>query len=154
MKFLSAFYTLISTVSLIMFANISHANSLSSEYTSKWWKGCRNNVRTQQRRKNRLTKLERIGELSTRDKNTVFNNIGYLICIDMLKEQYQQLDGNKAIGIDNVTKLMYGEKLDENLNNLIKRIWRGTYEPKPSRICEIPKEDGSTRPLAISTVTS
>lgn len=97
-----------------------------------------------------LTKLERIGELSARDKNTMFNNIGHLICVDMLKEQYHQLDGNKAIGVDNVTKLMYGEKLDENLNNLIKRIRRGTYEPKPSRICEIPKEDGSTRPLAIS----
>ncbi|MCW5583201.1 MAG: group II intron reverse transcriptase/maturase [Gammaproteobacteria bacterium] len=97
-----------------------------------------------------LTKLERIGELSTSDKHTVFNNIGHLICIDMLKEQYHQLEGNKAIGIDNVTKLTYGENLDENLNTLIKRIRRGTYEPKPSRICEIPKEDGSTRPLAIS----
>ena len=97
-----------------------------------------------------LTKLERIGELSTHDKSAVFNNIGHLICIDMLKEQYRQLDGKKAAGIDDMTKLTYGEKLEENLINLIKRIRRGTYEPKPARITEIPKEDGSTRPLAIS----
>jgi group II intron reverse transcriptase/maturase len=30
------------------------------------------------------------------------------------------------------------------------RIRRGTYRPEPSRIVEIPKEDGSTRPLAIA----
>lgn len=99
-----------------------------------------------------LTKLERIGELSTRNKEMVFNNIGHLLNADMLKEQYQQLDGKKAIGIDKVTKETYGKALEENINNLIKRIRRGTYKPKPSRITEIPKEDGSTRPLAISCV--
>jgi RNA-directed DNA polymerase len=97
-----------------------------------------------------LTKLNRIGELSAKDKGMVFNNIGYLITADMLKEQYNKLDGKKAIGIDKMTKLEYGEKLDENIINLIKRIRRGTYQPKPARITEIPKEDGSTRPLAIS----
>lgn len=70
----------------------------------------------------------------------------------MLVEQYQRLDGKKAIGIDKVTKVAYGENLGENINALIKRIRRGTYKPKPSRITEIPKEDGSTRPLAISCV--
>lgn len=97
-----------------------------------------------------LTKLNRIGELSANDKNMVFNNIGHLITADMLKEQYHELDGKKAIGIDKVTKLIYGGKLDENINDLIKRIRRGVYKPKPARITEIPKEDGSTRPLAIS----
>lgn len=99
-----------------------------------------------------LTKLERIGELSAQNKEMVFNNIGHLLNADMLKEQYQQLDGKKAVGIDKVTKETYGKSLDENINNLVKRIRRGTYKPKPSRITEIPKEDGSTRPLAISCV--
>ena len=49
-----------------------------------------------------------------------------------------------------MTKQTYGENLDENICNLIKKIRRGTYQPKPARITEIPKEDGSTRPLAIS----
>ena len=45
------------------------------------------------------TKLERIGELSAQDWQLVFNNIGHLINVDMLKEQYWLLAGNKAIGI-------------------------------------------------------
>lgn len=97
-----------------------------------------------------LTKLERIGVLSAQDHGMVFNNIGHLINADMLKEQYQQLDGKKAVGVDKLTKVDYGVQLDKNINELIKRIRRGTYRPKPARITEIPKEDGSTRPLAIS----
>jgi RNA-directed DNA polymerase len=97
-----------------------------------------------------LTKLERIGELSAQNRDMVFNNIGHLVNVDMLKEQYQRLDGKKAVGIDKVTKSGYGEQLDRNINELIMRIRRGTYKPKPARITEIPKEDGSTRPLAIS----
>lgn len=45
-----------------------------------------------------LTKLKRIGELSVANRGMVFNNIGQLINADMLKEQFQQLDGNKAVG--------------------------------------------------------
>ena len=97
-----------------------------------------------------LTKLERIGELSARNKQLMFNNIGHIISADMLKEQFQQLDGNKAVGIDKVTKASYSENLERNITTLIQKIRRGTYKPKPARITEIPKEDGSTRPLAIS----
>lgn len=95
-------------------------------------------------------KLERIGELSKQKKGLVFNNLGHIVCIDWFRELYQQLDGKKAIGIDGITKEKYGKNLEANLEDLIKRIRRGQYEPKPSRITEIPKEDGSTRPLAIS----
>jgi RNA-directed DNA polymerase len=97
-----------------------------------------------------LTKLKRIGVLSANNRDITFNNIGYLINADMLKEQYMQLDWRKATGIDKVTKRAYGIKLNDNINELIRRIRRGTYKPKPARITEIPKEDGSTRPLAIS----
>lgn len=97
-----------------------------------------------------LTKLERIGELSAENRQLVFNNIGHVINADMLKEQYRQLDGSKAVGIDKVTKASYGENLDKNITALIQKIRRGTYKPQPARITEIPKEDGSTRPLAIS----
>ncbi|EQB97926.1 RNA-directed DNA polymerase [Photorhabdus temperata subsp. temperata M1021] len=68
----------------------------------------------------------------------------------MLKGQFLRLDGSKAVGIDRMTKAAYGEHLDENIQNLILRIRRGTYHPKAARITEIPKEDGSKRPLAIS----
>ena len=96
------------------------------------------------------TKLQRIGELSARDKTLVFNNLGHIIDAAWLRELYRQLDGSKAIGIDGITKDAYGANLEANLNDVIKRIRRGQYQPRPARIVEIPKEDGSTRPLAIS----
>lgn len=96
------------------------------------------------------TKLKRIGERSKRDRGTVFNNIGSVIDLDMLKATYHSLEENKASGLDKMTTEKYGAKLDENLKNLMLKIRRGTYKPQPTRLVEIPKEDGSTRPLAIS----
>lgn len=95
-------------------------------------------------------KLERIGELSTQKKDLVFNNLGHIICVEWLREIYRRADGSKAVGIDGVTKEKYGENLEANLEDLIKRIRRGQYQPKPARMREILKEDGSSRPLAIS----
>ncbi|MEI8281449.1 MAG: reverse transcriptase domain-containing protein [Armatimonadota bacterium] len=96
------------------------------------------------------TKLQRVGELSVHDKDLVFNNLGHIISIEWLRDLYRQLDGSKAIGIDGVSKESYGTNLEQNLSDLIKRIRRGQYLPKLARITEVPKEDGSTRPLAIS----
>lgn len=96
------------------------------------------------------TKLERIGKRAKFRRDTVFNNIGYIVDLDLLRESYRQLDGQKAVGIDGVTKASYGAKLEENLQDLLARIRRNAYKPQPSRLVEIPKEDGSTRPLAIS----
>jgi RNA-directed DNA polymerase len=96
------------------------------------------------------TKLDRISKLSARDERVVFNNLGHIIDKSLLKEMYNSLRGDKAIGIDGVTKEQYGTRLDENLDELLIRIRRGTFRPRPARIVEIPKEDGSNRPLAIS----
>lgn len=85
-----------------------------------------------------LTKLDRISELSARDKFIVFNNLGHIINLDLLNELYHQLDGSKAVGIDGVTKESYGKQLEENLIDLLQRIRRGTYRPQPARIVEIP----------------
>jgi len=100
--------------------------------------------------KQKTTKLECIGKRAIHRKDTVFNNIGYVVDMDLLRECYQELDGKKAIGIDGVTKEAYGKKLKDNLQDLLAKIRRHAYKPQASRIVEIPKEDGSTRPLAIS----
>ena len=73
-----------------------------------------------------LTKLDRIGKLSATDKNIIFNNLGHVICTDMLLEQYHKLDAKKAVGIDNITKAEYGENWNENSQNLILKIRKGT----------------------------
>lgn len=98
----------------------------------------------------KTTKLECIGKRAIHRKDTVFNNIGYVVDLDLLHECYQELDGKKAIGIDGATKESYGRGLEDNLQDLLTRIRRHAYKPQASRVVEIPKEDGSTRPLAIS----
>jgi group II intron reverse transcriptase/maturase len=95
------------------------------------------------------TKLERITQLSKENPDMVFTSIGHLINIGMLKDCHARMDGDKAVGIDGITKEEYGRKLDENLNDLIDRMKRKAYHPKPARRVEIPKDNGKTRPLNI-----
>ncbi|MCC8046999.1 MAG: reverse transcriptase [Clostridiales bacterium] len=62
------------------------------------------------------------------------------------------MDKNKATGVDRVTKGEYGQNLNANLENLVKRMKEGSYRPKPSRRVFIPKETkGKMRPLGISS---
>lgn len=97
-----------------------------------------------------LTKLERISALAKKDQELVFNNLGHVLDQEMLMKQYVEMVGNKATGIDGITKIEYGKELEANTALLIDKIRKDKYRPKPARIVLIPKEDGSSRPLAIS----
>ncbi len=97
-----------------------------------------------------LTKLERISVLAKQDQGIVFNNLGHILDQELLEEQYEKLDAKKASGIDGMIKSEYGKELKTNVASLLKRIQLDHYRPKPAKIVQIPKEDGSYRPLAIS----
>lgn len=96
------------------------------------------------------TKLDHIRKRAQAQPDTVFHNLGHVLTPEFLYEAYKQLDGKKAVGIDKVDKEEYGKELLNNITILIKKIRRKQYRHKASKIVEIPKEDGSTRPLAIS----
>lgn len=95
------------------------------------------------------TKLERIAQLSNNNPNMVFTSIGHLIDRKLLAKCHKELDGDKAVGIDGITKDEYETMPDENLEDLMERLKRGAYHPKPARRVEIPKDNGKTRPLSI-----
>ena len=95
------------------------------------------------------TKLERISQLSKENPDMVFTSIGHLINAEMLTDCHRKMDGSKAVGIDGITKDMYEKNLEENIQNLVKRLKNKAYKPKPARRVEIPKENGKTRPLSI-----
>lgn len=95
------------------------------------------------------TKLERISQLSRENPEMVFTSIGHLINRELLKECNEKMDGDKAVGIDGVTKDAYGRNLEENVKNLEDRLRKKAYRPQPARRVEIPKENGKTRPLSI-----
>jgi RNA-directed DNA polymerase len=96
------------------------------------------------------TKLDRVEQRSRQDRGTVFNNLGYLINKEMLEECFDSLDRSKAVGIDGINKDTYRKNLAVNLEQLLFKIRQGSYHPKASRIVEIPKASGGSRPLAIS----
>ena len=95
------------------------------------------------------TKLERISQLSTENPEMVFMSIGHLINQELLKECHEKMDGDKAVGIDGITKEEYGKNLEENLNKLVGRLKKKSYRPQPARRVEVPKDNGKTRPLSI-----
>jgi group II intron reverse transcriptase/maturase len=72
--------------------------------------------------------------------------------VDSLKECFNHISGNKAVGIDGVTKEEYGKHLDENLQGLVGRMKQMAYRPASVRQVLIPKEGKSKekRPLGIS----
>jgi RNA-directed DNA polymerase len=79
------------------------------------------------------TKLERISELSVKDRGMVFNNLGHLLDCALLMKTYALQDKTKAVGIDGVTKEEYGKNLAKNVKELLIRIRRGTYRSKPAQ---------------------
>jgi len=96
------------------------------------------------------TKLGRIEELSANNPKMVFTSLYHLINEDLLRECHKEMDGRKATGVDGVTKAEYEANLEENLGNLVKRLKRKSYKPKPSLRVYIPKANGKLRPLGMA----
>ena len=98
------------------------------------------------------TNLKGIGEKARREPKLVFTSLYHHISDpDNLRACYEALPGNRAVGIDGVTKKDYGEKLEENLQDLSARLRRQGYRPQPKRRTYIPKPGSEKgRPLGIS----
>ncbi len=97
------------------------------------------------------TKLERIAEISARTAKPVFTSLYHMIDADLLKQCFKEIDGKKAVGIDEVTKEEYGEQLDSNVEDLVKRLKNKAYKPLPTKRVYIPKGNGKMRPLGIAS---
>lgn len=100
------------------------------------------------------TKLTRIAWLSASDPHKRFDSLMHHFNEVSLAACFHELDGNKAVGIDEISKADYGENLDANLQDLVERMKRMAYRPLPVRQALIPKEGqpGATRPLGISVL--
>ena len=96
------------------------------------------------------TKIARINQIAKERPDEVFTSIYHLINFELLKECFIELDGNKATGIDQMTKTEYAENLEENLNNIVTRLKKMSYRPSPARRVNIPKPNGKVRKLAIA----
>jgi len=95
------------------------------------------------------TKLALISEKARREPKFQFVSLAHLLDEGFLKECYYSLGRERASGIDGVSWKEYGERLDENLKNLVARMKAKQYKPLPARRVYIPKNEHEKRPLGL-----
>ena len=83
--------------------------------------------------------LERISIKARANPDLVFTSLYHHIAdIEHLQACFRLLKGNKAVGVDDVTKSMYADDLEANLQDLSARLKRMGYRPQPKRRVYIP----------------
>jgi len=96
------------------------------------------------------TKLARIAEVARTRPTEKFTSLGHLINEELLEICHNEANGQKATGVDFVTKEEYGRNLEGNLKDLVVRLKRQGYHPQPVRRVYIPKPGSKVkRPLGI-----
>jgi len=99
-----------------------------------------------------LSALDRVRQRARKDKKAKFTALLHHVTVELLREAYRRLQRHASAGVDGVTWVQYGERLEENLRELHARLHRGAYRAKPSRRVYIAKADGRQRPLGIATL--
>jgi len=97
-------------------------------------------------------KLSSISKCAKEDKIYEFRSLAPYLNVAFLKDCYYNLARNKAVGIDKVSWQEYNSSLDENLIKLVQRLKNKSFRPLPAKRVYIPKGNGETRPLGISTI--
>lgn len=95
------------------------------------------------------TRLSRIAEAARNRPKERMTSLVHLLDKQRLWDCHLEMQGDKAAGVDGMTKAEYERELESNLEDLIWRMKRQAYKPKPSRRTYIPKENGDKRPLGI-----
>ena len=98
------------------------------------------------------TGLLKVAERAKRHPDVQMLALAHHIDESALERVYRSLRRDAAVGIDGITVEQYGEQLVGNLQALRARLKAGQYRHQPIRRVNIPKENGSTRPIGISTV--
>ena len=88
------------------------------------------------------TELTRIAYTAKTQPKTRFTSLVHLINARNLEECHRELNRKKAPGIDGVTKEDYGRNLEDNLNDLVRRMKQQAYKPQPVRRAFIAKLPG------------
>jgi len=100
--------------------------------------------------KQMTTQLERIAEVARAKPKEKFTSLIHLINKETLIQSHKEMSGKKVAGVDEVTKEMYNERLEENVEELVAKMKRQAYKPQPAKRVYIPKPGtDKKRPLGI-----
>src|SRR5262252_5294652 len=96
--------------------------------------------------------LMKVAERAKRHPDQRILALAHLIDEPALERAYRSLRRDAAVGVDGVTVEQYGGQLAANVQALRARMKAGQYRHQPIRRVNIPKENGATRPIGVSTV--
>jgi group II intron reverse transcriptase/maturase len=96
--------------------------------------------------------LLKVRERAKRDPQAVFLSLAHLIDEGALARAFHRLRKDAAVGVDGVTKEQYGQELEHNLHSLHQRLKEKRWRHQPIRRVHIPKGQGKTRPIGISSI--
>ena len=86
-------------------------------------------------------------------KYSKVDTVMYALNENNLKASAKRIAGNKAVGIDNITKQEYISNIDENIRKLIESMKKMAYKPKAVKRVYIPKPGtDKKRPLGIPEI--
>jgi len=85
-------------------------------------------------------------------KGSRFRNLYGRLDEDFLTQGGRDIRKDAAAGVDQVSAQAYEPHLDENLHRLVERLKQKRYRAKLVRRHDIPKGDGTQRPLGIPAV--
>ena len=94
--------------------------------------------------------LLKVVERAQREPEGRFHSLAHLIDVPALARAFHRLRKEAAVGVDGVTKEVYGRALDANLADLHERLRTKRYRHQPLRRVHIPKDKGKWRPIGIS----
>jgi len=97
-------------------------------------------------------RLERVRNAARQRKKEKFTALLHHIDFDLLLESFLALKRGAAAGVDKVTWEDYDIQVQENIQDLHKRVQSGAYRALPVRRVFIPKADGRQRPLGIAAL--
>ena len=96
--------------------------------------------------------LLKVTERAKRHPDARFNSLAHLVDEAALGRAYGRIRRDAAVGADGITKEQYGQGLEDNLRELHERLKTMRYRHQPIRRVHIPKGDGRTRPIGVSSM--
>jgi group II intron reverse transcriptase/maturase len=95
------------------------------------------------------SRLLRVRQVAAKDRRTQFTSLFHHLTRTLLTDSFYKLKRRSTPGVDGLSWQAYAQGLDERLIRLLHSLHSGSYRPTPARRIQIPKADGSLRPLSI-----
>ena len=87
-----------------------------------------------------------------REQSAKYSKVQNLMCNvneETLMSGHRKQNRRKAVGVNGVSKEHYDENAESNIKELVQRMRKFQYKPKPVKRVYIPKANGKQRPLGL-----